>query len=132
MSENDQAKRVTDVIAEIGQELEKALAHEESISESVWNSLSSEDQLWVFCAVMRRLYRASIVEGRSYRGTLYDVFGWGPESYTPAQASGFLDIHNTIHTPDELAKITEFVVKELGYEADPERIREIIFKRLYY
>lgn len=124
--------QVLDALAETRNEFLEAIEHEKSLSESFWNGLNSEEQLWAFCAVMRRLHQGELEDKRSYRGVLYTTFGWGPEAYAPAQCSGFLDIHNSIYTSDDLAKLAEFVVKDLGHQVDQERIQEIIFKKLYY
>lgn len=61
-----------------------------------WNSLTQEQQLLTFCAVISKLTQAELVDGRSYRGVLYDTFEFGMESYVCAQVSGFLDLHNAI------------------------------------
>ena len=68
----------------------------EKEQEAYWASLTPEQQLMAFCAISRRIHQAEIVDRRSYRGTLYDVFGWGMEAYAPAQMAGYLDIHNAI------------------------------------
>lgn len=75
---------------------EETLHKIEKESEEFWESLTKDQQLKVFCAVMRRLYKGEIVEDRSYRSILYDVFGFGLEAYSAAQSAGFLDIHNSI------------------------------------
>ena len=73
----------------------------EQDSEDYWNSLSKDDQLKAFCAVSRRIHKGEIVDQGSYRHVLYGVFGFGPEAYAPAQAAGYLDIHNAIVTSDD-------------------------------
>ena len=94
-------KTLFETLDELRPAFQEAMAQEEKESEEFWNSLTKDQQLQVFCAVMRRLYKGEIEEGRSYRGMLYDVFGFGPESYAVAQMSGFLTIHNCILTPEE-------------------------------
>lgn len=69
--------------------------------EEFWATLSPEQQLLVFCAVVRRLNKGELQEQRSYRGILYDVFGFGPESYARAQHAGFLALHNSIEVDDK-------------------------------
>ena len=87
-----------------------------------WNGLSKDDQLKAFCSVMRRLYRAEIQERGSYRYTLYEVFGFGSESYVQAQISGFLAIHNAIwdgeRLGDLLGKLEGRVVEALPEQAE--------------
>jgi hypothetical protein len=79
----------------------------EKDQEKFWSSLSKEDQLKVFCCVMRRLVDGEIKNPRSYRGVLYDVFGFGPEAYAQAQCAGFLAIHNSIMNDEEFNEITK-------------------------
>jgi hypothetical protein len=87
-----------------------------------WNGLSKDDQLKAFCSVMRRLYKAEIEQRGSYRYTLYDVFGFGSESYVQAQVSGFLAIHNAIwdgeRLGDLIAKLEDRVVESLPEQAE--------------
>lgn len=69
----------------------------EKESETYWNSLSYENQLKVFCAVVRRIHEGDLVKHRSYRGVLYDIFNFGPDAYAVAQMSGYMDIHNALY-----------------------------------
>ena len=94
-------KTLIETLDELRPAFQEAMAQEEKQSEEFWNSLTKDQQIQVFCAVMRRVYKGEIEENRSYRGMLYDVFGFGPESYAVAQMSGFLTIHNCILTPEE-------------------------------
>lgn len=80
-------------LAEIFQAAHVKLEQEQ---EEYWNSLSKEDQLKAFCAVVRRIYQAEIIDQGSYRHALYGVFGFGPEAYGQAQMAGYLTIHNSI------------------------------------
>ena len=72
-----------------------------------WNGLSKDDQLKAFCSVIRRLHRAEIEEHGTYRYTLYNVFGFGSESYVQAQVSGFLAIHNAIWDGERLGQLID-------------------------
>ena len=100
--------------------------HQRRIEEK-WNALSKEDQLDYFCAIVKRIHQGEVEEGRSYRGILYDTFGFGPESYGIAQMSGYLDLHNLIYAPDYerrlLAKYGEYVAEQLKVDLpDPNRL----------
>jgi len=61
-----------------------------------WNTLTKDEQLLAFCEVVSRLTKAELTEHRSYRGVLYDTFGFDESSYVCAQISGFLELHNAI------------------------------------
>lgn len=65
-------------------------------SETEWNALSEKQKLLIFCAISRRIYKGEIEDRGSYRYVLYEIFGFGPEAYVPAQVSRYLEIHNSI------------------------------------
>ena len=89
-----------------------------------WNGLSKDDQLKAFCSVMRRLHKAEIEQSSSYRHTLYDVFGFGPESYVQAQVSGFLAIHNAIWDGERLGELINKLEAKM-VESMPDRPEEV-------
>lgn len=86
---------------EFAEAFNSAMKKIEEDQEKFWSSLSKEDQIKAFCCVSRRLFEGEIKNPRSYRGILYDIFGFGPESYAQAQCAGFLAIHNSIMTDEE-------------------------------
>ena len=75
---------------------EKAMKEIEQRQEEYWNSLSKDDQLKAFCAVVRRIVQAELKDKGSYRWALYDVFGFGPEAYVQGMECGFMALHNLI------------------------------------
>ena len=92
-----------------------------------WNKLSKDEQLDYFCAVVKRIYEAELVDGpTSYRGVLYGKFGFGPEAYASAQESGYLALHNAIYTAEAertlLQHYTEFLRKELKVDVTDEAV----------
>lgn len=100
----------------------EAIRQDESAQEVYWATLTPEQQLDAFCCVVRRIYRGDVVDRGSYRYVLYDVFGFGPEAYVPAQCAGYLDIHNLIY--DGLRREGERGVAEVA--RDVETLNEII------
>lgn len=87
----------TEKSREMSKTFNDAMDQYQEDSEKVWNSLSYEDQLKVFCAVVRRIHDGELVKGRSYRGMLYEIFNFGPDAYAAAQMSGYMDIHNALY-----------------------------------
>ena len=92
-----------------------------------WNSLNKDDQLRAFCSVMRLLHKAELEEHGSYRYTLYDVFGFGPESYVAAQLSGFMAIHNAIWDGERLHSLINKLEDRVaaGFSEDAEKVKQI-------
>ncbi len=111
--EQQELGKVFDEISDIFNQAMSAIEHEQ---EAYWNSLSKEDQLKAFCAVVRRIHRGEIEEHGTYRYVLYDVFGFGPESYGQAQMAGYLDLHNSIMCPDQERRLLLEFAKSLGVE----------------
>ena len=92
-------------LSELGKQFREAMAEVEQESEAYWNGLSKEDQLKAFCAVSRRIHQGELVERGTYRYVLYDVFGFGPEAYAPAQKANYLEIHNALYGADTFDKM---------------------------
>jgi len=112
-------------LSELGKQFREAMAEVEKESETYWNGLSKEDQLKAFCAVSRRIYQAEIVDQGTYRWALYDVFGFGPEAYAPAQMAGYLEIHNCIMGPDHDERLLKAFCVKYGIEDADQKIRDM-------
>ena len=94
--------------------------------ETFWNSLTKEQQLKVFCAVVRRIVQAEMIDKGSYRHALYGVFEFGPESYAQAQMAGYLDLHNSIMYEDYDSKLLNAFCQQNKIEDSEEKIRKFI------
>jgi len=66
-------------------------------SEAFWQNLTEEQRLYAFYSVCKRIYQGDMVEQRSYRGVLYDTFGFGAEAYMIGMECGYMEIHNAIY-----------------------------------
>lgn len=76
----------------------EAMEESEKESETFWTSLTHDQQLQAFCAVVRRIYQGEVVDKGSYRHVLYTTFNFGQEAYALAQYAGYLTIHNALVT----------------------------------
>jgi hypothetical protein len=131
MIEENKKQEVLDALHESGKSFMEAQNQYQDMTESYWTGLEPEEQLWAFCAMMRRLCKAELDEGRSYRGTLYDVFGWGPEAYAAAQLSGFMDLHNSIYKFEDLVHVVKSTLETLEIEVDSEKLSSAVAKHFY-
>lgn len=116
---NEEVDKAMEELSELGQQFQKVIDAMEKEQEEYWNSLSKEQQLMAFCAISRRIYNGEIIQKGSYRYVLYDVFGFGPESYMPAQVAGYLSIHNAIFDAEHEADLLKAFAKfhELGEDS---------------
>lgn len=96
MDDKEKRRLALDELTELGQEMQRAADEYRRDTDAWWNNLSVEDQQRAFFSVCSRLYQGEIVEQRSYRGVLYDVFGWGPEAYILGMECNYIDLHNAI------------------------------------
>jgi hypothetical protein len=110
--END---NITDDFEAFRRVWKEAMDSIENEQESFWNSLSKDDQLKAFCAVVRRIHKGELEKQGSYRYILYDVFGFDADSYAQAQCAGYIDLHNAIYTRDELK---EFIERETNAKSN--------------
>jgi len=120
MSNEDRLKS----LEEISKIFNEAMAEVEKESEDFWNSLSKDDQLKAFCAISRRIYKGEIEDRGTYRYVLYDVFGFGPEAYAPAQLAGYLAIHNSIMASDHDERLLKAFCVKFGIEDADAKIRD--------
>jgi hypothetical protein len=111
--DNENKKSLLDSLQEISEVFNQAMKEIEQEQEEFWNGLTEEQRLMAFCSVVRRIHTARFTKRSSYRGTLYDVFGFGMESYVQAQDAGYLDIHNLeYNTIDECISVVKNAVDQ--------------------
>lgn len=67
-----------------------------------WNNLSEANQQKAFFSVVKRLNEAECIEELSFLETLSDKFGFGPKSHYMGLQCGFMNLHNSIATEEEL------------------------------
>ena len=114
-------------------ELEQQYVSEyEQKNDEWWNALSEQEREDAFYAVCKRIFEARVKDGRSYRGTLYDKFGFSPHMYRAGMECGFFALHNMLHEALELEAmkgVTRFEVIDTArrsytrYLKDDERVK---------
>lgn len=119
----------SDLYKEIGKSFDECIKQMEREEEEFWNSLSQEDQLKAFCAVSRRIFDGDIKQKRTYRGVLYDVFGFGPDSYVRAQMAGYLAIHNAIYDGESMGETLRDFNEKLMLGASEESICNYLMEK---
>lgn len=100
---SDDKEKALDKLAELSQEMAKHREQYEADNDAWWNSLSETEREDAFYAVVKRIYKAELVENGSYRYALYNVFGFDPGMYMRGMDCGYMALHNAIFDGDELA-----------------------------
>lgn len=65
-------------------------------AENFWSSLSEQDRLKAFYAVTSKIYEGDVTLRKSYRGVLYEVFGFDYSAYSIGMDSNYMELHNLI------------------------------------
>ena len=104
MSDN---KSFLDSLADLSEVFLEAEREYDKTAESYWDSLSNEQKLMAFYAVTKRIHKGELVDNGSYRYVLYDVFGFGLESYSVGMSSGYMDLHNSIYNASDLEELKQ-------------------------
>jgi hypothetical protein len=80
---------------------EEALEQFEQKAKEYYDSLGMDNQLLLFFYITNVIFKNYFKDNGSYRGLLYNKFGFGPEAYSLGMDSGMFALHNSISTPDE-------------------------------
>ena len=114
-------------------EIESQMISEyEQKNDEWWAGLTEEEREDAFYAVCKRIFEARVKENRSYRGALYDKFGFAPHMYRAGMECGFFALHNMLHEALEyeaMKGVTRFEVIDTArrsytrYLKDDERVK---------
>jgi hypothetical protein len=104
---------------------EEALEQYKQKAKEYFQSLEMNNQLLLFFHITNTIYANYFQDNSSYRGLLYDKFGFGPESYSIGMDSGMFAVHNAISTPDELEERFNTLVKFLKLDLSKKELNSL-------
>jgi hypothetical protein len=131
MTDEIKKQEIMDALHESGKTFAKAADEYQDMCRSYFSGLEPEEQLMAFCAIVEKLCEGELEQGRSYRGILYENFGWGPEAYAAAQCAGFLGLHNAIYNFEDLEHVFKHTLNELEITIDPTKLSHALAKHFY-
>jgi hypothetical protein len=94
-------------------------------SKEYFESLETDNQLLLFFYITNLIFENYFNDKGSYRGLLYDKFGFGPEAYSLGCDSGMFSLHNAISTPDELEERFNKVVDYLKLDMSKNELNSL-------
>ena len=80
----------------LSEAMESGIEQYEAKNNEWWNSLSEDERMDAFYAVVKRIHKAELIDKGTYRWALYEVFGFDESMYTRGMDCGFMDLHNAI------------------------------------
>lgn len=111
-------KQLLESLNELREVQQQVHAEYEAKNDAWWNGLTEEEREDAFYAVIKRMYKAEVVNRGTYRWALYDVFGFDPGMYMRGMDCGYMALHNAIFDGRELQrmeKVTRLeVIDETG------------------
>lgn len=103
----EEQEKTLNELAQLGESLEEAKERYEAENDTWWDSLTREEQMDAFYAVVKRIVQGEIEDRGTYRYILYKVFGFGPEAYGMGMNCGFMALHNSIYTQEEMRSLRD-------------------------
>jgi hypothetical protein len=89
-------KNLIEALSDFSEYQKEAETQYKQECDEYWSSLSEEDKLKAFYSVISRVVQGELRDRGSYRHVLYEVFKFGPESYSIGMQCGYLALHNRI------------------------------------
>ena len=111
-------KSLLDTIAKDSEQFEKLIQQEAVEMDQWWDGLSQKDQMRAFYSVVKRLVKGDITDRGSYRYVLYDVFGFEAESYMLGMNCGYMTLHNSIYTQEEMRELRDRELASKGIKVE--------------
>lgn len=105
-----------DDLAELTKTYEDDLKSYEKENDDWWSGLSQEGREHAFYAVVKRLFQGEIVDRGTYRYVLYDIFGFDGSMYSRGMDCGYMVLHNSIYTDEEIRELRDRELAAAGIE----------------
>jgi len=99
--------KLLETLSELSEVWQKQSEQYEAENDEWWNSLTEREREDAFYAVVKRIYKAEIVDQGTYRYALYEVFGFGPGMYMQGIECGYMELHNAIYTHEEMRELRD-------------------------
>jgi len=112
-SNSDEHKELLKIEEEVQEQYTKK-------AKEYYDSLGMDNQLLLFFYITNIIFENYFKDNGSYRGLLYDKFGFGPEAYSLGMDSGMFTLHNSISTPAENEERFDALMKFLKLELSKE------------
>lgn len=111
-------KSLLETIAKESERFQELTRQEAVEMDQWWDSLSKEDQMRAFYSVVKRLVKGEIEDRGSYRYVLYNTFGFDSESYMLGMNCGYMELHNSIYTAQEMRELRDRELASRGIEVE--------------
>ena len=98
-------KDLSEALDSIREAMQEQKKNNQKRADEFWDNLSYDDKLAAFYSVVQRICKGELNEKGSYRYVLYDVFGFSSDAYALGMECGYLELHNSIYSFQEMQKM---------------------------
>ena len=111
---DDKKEELFEALDTLREAQQKSREDYEIMNEAWWNGLTEEEREDAFYAVCKRIHKAELQQRSTYRGALYDVFGFDMNMYGRGMDCGFMAIHNAIYDGEDLQAMKKDDAKDIA------------------
>jgi hypothetical protein len=105
--EEKSVKGALQELHDFGQEMEEIMKEDEARVDAWWDSLTEEEREDAFYAVVKRIYKAEVLDRGTYRYALYDIFGFDGGMYMRGMDCGYMNLHNILFDGQEFQRMED-------------------------
>jgi hypothetical protein len=105
-------------LAELSQLFEEIERDYDNDADSWWDKLSEDERQLAFYSVVKRLVKGELRDRGTYRYVLYDVFGFDASAYMMGMNCGYMELHNSIYTREEMRELRDRELASKGIKVE--------------
>jgi len=109
-------------LAELSQLFEEIERDYDNDADSWWNKLSEDERQLAFYSVVKRLVKGELRDRGTYRYVLYDVFGFDASAYMMGMNCGYMELHNSIYTHEEMRELRDRELASKGIKVETKTV----------
>lgn len=114
----EEKRSLAEIMTSIGEHVQEHMKQYEAENDAWWNGLTEKEREDAFYAVVKRIYKAEIIDRGSYRYALYEVFGFDPGMYMMGMECGYMELHNCLYTHEEMRELRDRELASKGIEVE--------------
>ena len=119
---SEERSRALAELSALGEMFEEIQQNYDKRTDEWWDSLSEDQRQDAFYSVVKRLVKGELRDRGTYRYVLYDVFGFDASSYVMGMNCGYMELHNSIYTQEEMRELRDRELASRGIEVTTTKV----------
>jgi hypothetical protein len=119
---SDERSQALAALSELGELFEEIQQDYDKETDEWWESLTEDHQQAAFYSVVKRLVKGELRDRGTYRYVLYDVFGFDASAYMMGMNCGYMELHNSIYTHEEMRELRDRELASKGIKVETKTV----------